>query len=290
MQIILPVSFFTMLLSWSGWLDRLDPFLAPVMGFFHLPSHAALPLLIALVSSIYGGIAAMAVLPFSEGQMIVISVFILMAHGLIQETIIQALSGIHPAKAVLFRLATGSATALAVSRCLDMGPVLSAANPTAAKAQPPLANALGDWIIATGGLAAKILVIILVLLTFLEVLKALGWMQPLVRFCSPALRLMGLRDEVGALWMTAVVFGLGYSGAVIVEEVKEGRIRPADLELLHLSIGIHHSLVEDPPLFMSLGVPAAWLYLPRFVVAVLCVQAVRLWQRLGRRPPLQGGA
>ena len=59
------------------------------MGLLDLPPSAALPLIIGMLSSVYGGIAAMAVLPFSTAQMTLMAVFILMAHALIQEGIIQ---------------------------------------------------------------------------------------------------------------------------------------------------------------------------------------------------------
>ena len=78
MKIILPISLFTAILDWSGLLHHLDFLLKPLMGLLSLPPTAALPLIIGMLSSVYGGIAAMAVLPFSTAQMTLIAVFILM--------------------------------------------------------------------------------------------------------------------------------------------------------------------------------------------------------------------
>ena len=89
---------------------------------------------------------------------------------------------------------------------------------------------------------------------------------------------MGLGEKVGLLWTTAIIFGLTYGGAVIVEEAQSENISKEDLEMLHLSIGINHSMVEDPPLFISLGLNAFWLYIPRLVVAVIMVHLIRLWR------------
>ncbi|MDX9822384.1 MAG: hypothetical protein RBT20_10665 [Syntrophales bacterium] len=124
--------------------------------------------------------------------------------------------------------------------------------------------------------------IIMVLLMLLDVLKAMGWVEPLVGVLSPLLWLMGLDRKMGFLWLTAVLFGLTYGGAMIVEEAHSGSLRRADLELLQMSIGIHHSVVEDPALFLSLGLSAFWLYVPRLVVAVVTVRLLRLWQGIGR--------
>jgi hypothetical protein len=138
---------------------------------------------------------------------------------------------------------------------------------------------LRHWAETTLWLAVKIFFIIMALLTLLECLKSFDLVHPLVRSLSPLLRLMGLDQKVGFLWMTAVIFGLTYGGAIIVEEAKSGHLSRDELEVLHLSIGMNHSMVEDPPLFWSLGVHPLWVYLPRLVVAIVTVRLVRLWQR-----------
>jgi cytochrome b561 len=103
-----------------------------------------------------------------------------------------------------------------------------------------------------------------------------------VNLFSPFLKIMGLDKKLGFLWMTAIVFGLAYGGAVIVEETKDGSLSKEDLEMLHLSIGINHSMVEDPALFMSLGLSAFWLCVPRLIMAIVTVRLLRLWFRFSK--------
>ena len=64
----------------------------------------------------------------------------------------------------------------------------------------------------------------------------------------------------------------------IVEEAKEGHLNKEELEGLHLSIGINHSVVEDPALFLALGLNAFWLWVPRLITAMLAVRLLSLWQ------------
>lgn len=282
MKIILPISLLTTLLAWSGWLERMDFIIAPLMKIFGLPSMAALPLLIGMLTGIYGGIAAMVVLPFDSGQMTLMGIFLLMAHNLIQEGIVQGQSGIHPLKITLFRLITASITVMIVSPWLttpDVGAAL-AASPAVMTVKSPFIVMLGHWTETTGWLCLKILAIIMVIMILLEIVKTLDWIIPIVRFFDPLLKLMGLDQKVGLLWMTAIIFGLAYGGAVIVEEAKAEHLTKEDLQMLHLSISINHSMVEDPLLFISLGLSAAWLYLPRIVVAIVTVHLIRLWFRL----------
>jgi hypothetical protein len=132
-------------------------------------------------------------------------------------------------------------------------------------------------------LSVKIFFIIMALLTLLECLKSFDLVHPLVRSLRPFLRLMGLDEKVGFLWMTAVIFGLSYGGAIIVEEAKSGHLSRDELEILHLSIGMNHSMVEDPPLFLPMGVHPLWIYLPRLVMAIVTVRLLRLWQHYNRR-------
>jgi hypothetical protein len=48
-----------------------------------------------------------------------------------------------------------------------------------------------------------------------------------------------------------------------------------ELEDLNISIGINHSMVEDPALYLALGLNAFWLWIPRLVTAIVAVQAYR---------------
>jgi Fe2+ transport system protein B len=284
MKIIVPISLFTAILDWSGLLSHLDFLLKPLMGLLDLPPAAALPLIIGMLSNVYGGIAAMIVFPFSTAQMTLMAVFILTAHALIQEGIIQGQSGIHPLKATLVRIGAAVVTVLLMVPWVGSSTVMPAAADGALTVSPAFLEMIRHWAWTTFRLTAKIFFIIMALLTLLELLKAFGLIHPFVRALGPFLRIMGLDRKVGFLWMTAVIFGLSYGGAIIVEEAKSGHLSREDLELLHLSIGTNHSMVEDPPLFLPLGIHPFWLYVPRLVMAIIIVRLVRLWQRYARRP------
>jgi len=283
MKIIIPISLFTAILDWSGLLARLDFLLKPLMGLLDLPPTAALPLIIGMLSSVYGGLAAMSVLPFSAAQMTLMAVFILTAHSLIQEGIIQGQSGIHPLKATLVRIGAAVVTVLLIIPWVGGSTAMPAAADGALPVSPAFSEMIRHWAWTTFRLMAKIFFIIMALLTLLELLKAFGLIHPFVRALEPFLRIMGLDRQVGFLWMTAVIFGLSYGGAIIVEEAKSGHLSREDLELLHLSIGMNHSMVEDPPLFLPLGIHPFWLYVPRLVMAIVIVRLVRLYQRFTRR-------
>jgi hypothetical protein len=278
MKILIPVSLFTALVAWTGWLGHLDFLLQPLMSILSLPAMATLPLLIGMLTGIYGGIAAMSVLPFSQDQMTLMAIFLLIAHNLIQEGVIQAKSGIHPIKATLFRLAAATLTVIAVAPFFNITMTASEKTGLSLETTRPLIEALQEWGLTTLSLSVKIFVIIMCILTLLEILKTFDLISPMVRVLSPLLKIMGLEQKVGFLWLTAVIFGVAYGGAVIVEEVKAGHLTKEELEELHLSIGINHALVEDPSLFLSLGLSPFWLWVPRVLVAILAERLLTLWR------------
>lgn len=277
MKILIPVSFFTVILQWTGLLEIIEPVIHPIMSLVGLPAMAALPLLSGMLTGVYGGIAAMVALPFTREQMTLMAIFILIAHNMIQEGVIQAKSGINPIKATLFRLAAGSITVVTISMFFDQQVMDQTMAQHVQSAAESFQVMIKDWSLTTLHLIFKIFFIIMLILVALEIVKELDWIDHIVMAFSPILRLLGLERRVGVLWIMAALFGLAYSGAVIVEEAKRDELTKKDLEMLHLSIGINHSMIEDPTLFLALGLSPFWLWIPRFIAAVIAVRLLNLW-------------
>jgi hypothetical protein len=82
------------------------------------------------------------------------------------------------------------------------------------------------------------------------------------------------------LWLTGVLFGIAYGGAVIVQEAAREKFPKADIEKLHLSIGVNHSVIEDPVLFLAFGLHPFWMWIPRLLAAVLIVYAADLSRQI----------
>jgi Fe2+ transport system protein B len=278
LKILIPVSLLTAFLEWSGVIYRINFLIEPVMNWLQLPGMAAFPLVIGFIAGIYGGIASLSVLPFTTDQMTLVAIFMLIAHNLIQEGVIQGKSGLHPLKATLFRLGAAIVTVMVVAQFL---------NPTSESSGPirmplpvsePLVLMLKHWGVSTLYLMIRIFFILMSILTVLEVLTVSGWMEPILKALTPPLKVLGLSERVGLLWITGAFFGVAYGAAVIVGEAKKGNLTKEELERLHASIGINHSIIEDPALFMALGLNAFWLWVPRLIMAILFVHLLRLWQ------------
>lgn len=281
MKIIIPISFCTELLAWSGWLQKADVFFRPFMKLLGLPAMAAYPLLVGATTGIYGGIAVMVALPFTKEEMTLMALFLLVAHNLVQEGIVQGKSGINPWKATFIRLFAAALTVAVLAPLLIGGGSPVAETPVVLSSHvKPLGETVLSWALTMLRLAIRILLIILTIMTFLEVMKVKGWINGLVRFLSPVLQVMGLSREVGFVWLTGAIFGLAYGGSVIIQESRAGHLSREDIETLHLSLGINHAMVEDPALFLSLGLSPFWLWVPRIIVAILMTRLFTLWRNV----------
>jgi hypothetical protein len=283
LKILIPISFLTLLLDYSGLIHRMDFLLAPVMKLISLPAAAAIPLLVGMLTGIYGGIAAMIVLPFTANQMTMIAIFLLISHNLVQEGMVQARSGLHPLKATVIRLVASIVTVIAVAQFMDLQTGASTAVSFGPQVQKPLWDVIEKWGIATFFLSIKIFLIVMALMIALCLMKAFDVIPFLVKALKPFLKIMGLDERVGLLWLTAVVFGIAYGAAVIVEEAKDGNFSAEELERLHISIGINHSMVEDPTLFASLGLSVFWLWIPRVITAIVAVYLYDSWIKVAGR-------
>jgi hypothetical protein len=282
LKILVPISFVTALLEFSGWTYVVVGWLKPVMGWLNLPPEAALPIITGVLIGIYGGIGAMATLPLTADQMTLIAVFLLIAHNLIQEGVIQGNSGIHIVKITVTRLLVAFATVAVVARFMASDTTTPLSGGTSGQAAFGLIEALKNWSVDTAGLCLKMLFIIMIVMGVMEGIKTFRLTDRVLEALGPLLKIMGLDKKVGLLWMTGAFFGIAYGGAVIVQEARREGFTREEIEKLHLSIGVNHSVIEDPALFLSFGLSPFWMWVPRLVAAVIIVYLVGLWHKSGK--------
>jgi hypothetical protein len=281
-KILVPVSLAVALLDWTGWLYALDPVFSPVMALMNLPPQAALPLLSALFGSFYAAVGMMVVIPFTGPQLTLMAVFISIAHMLIMEGLIQHKSGIHIALISAIRLLTAGVAVYLVSLFFP-GTAAPVVMPESIGQHLPLAEALLGWTMSTLRLMLRILLIIVQVMMLLETLRELGLTDRIGTAFRPVMVLLGLSPNVASMWVTGAFFGIVYGAAVIVDEANSGRFAQDELQRLHISLGISHSMVEDPALFLALGVGLQWSVIPRLLASALVVHAYRLTQWLKAR-------
>ncbi|PIE61832.1 MAG: iron transporter [Desulfobacterales bacterium] len=269
LKILIPISFLTALMVHYRLLYHINFLLEPLMSLIHLPAAAAVVLVIGLFTGIYGTVAALSVMPFSMDHMILIAIFTLISHNLIQEGLVQAKSGLNFFVASGFRLSMSFIVTFICGLIMGVSPDVATTIAQTATHTPigPLLPMLTDWAADTGRLCIQIFCIIMPLMVAMAVAKTFNVIEKITRTVSPMVSLMGLDKSSGMLWITAAVFGLAYGSAVIVAETQSGQYEKSALTKLHLSIGVNHAMIEDPALFLPLGLPMLWLWVPRLLAA-----------------------
>jgi len=281
-KIIIPISFLVTILQWTGWLDRIYFLLTPLTNLINLPPEAALPLISGMLINLYAAIAMMIAIPFTADQLTLIAVFLMICHNIIAEGVIQHKSGLHIVKATLARFIAATLAVIIVSQFLDeTGQSVTVSGTLVASSSLPAI--LKEWGISTVILLLKILGIILGIMVILEFSETMKWTEHSRKYFRPLMKILGLSERTAPLWITSVTFGLMYGGAVIVDEVKRGTLTKRELEHLHISIGVNHSMVEDPALFLAMGLPPFWLWVPKLLMAIIIVQTYLVLQYFGAR-------
>src|SRR5690606_2049416 len=97
------------------------------------------------------------------------------------------------------------------------------------------------------------------------------------------LRLFGLPVSTAFLWIIAYIVGLSYGGALMIDQMQEGKVTRREASLLNYHLALSHSVLEDNILFVALGVSIWWILGVRFVFAWFVVWMRRLVLRLKYR-------
>ena len=281
-KIVIPVSLLVTLLQWTGWLSQIDFLLIPLMKSINLPPEAAIPIISGMLVNLYAAIAAMAALPFTLDQMTLIALFTLICHNLIAEGVIQHKSGINVIKATLVRFIAATLVVIIISQFVG-DTSQSVTIPGALTVSTSLPEVLKAWVIDTVVLLLKILGIVMGIMIMLEFSESMRWTEYLLKLFRPLMKILGLSERSTLLWVTSVAFGLMYGGAVIVDETRKGVLTREELERLHISIGINHAMVEDPALFLVLGLNPFWLWVPKLIMAIIAVQTYQALQYLKKK-------
>ena len=135
---------------------------------------------------------------------------------------------------------------------------------------------LTEWIVSTGRLVIKMIILIMGL-SFLQVLLSeFGVIRWLSNFLRPLMKFFGLPAKTSFLWIVANTLGLAYGAAIMMEETESGKITKEDANLLNHHIGISHSNLEDVLLMGSMGAMMLWMLFSRWIMSFVLVWELRL--------------
>ncbi len=122
-----------------------------------------------------------------------------------------------------------------------------------AAAQPLFKELVVEWCYSTLSILVKMTLLIYSLAILQRILSEFGVIRWVSKFLKPLLLLFGLPARCSFLWIIANILGIAYGGAVMMEEVRAGKLSLRDIKLVNQHIGISHSNLEDLTLVASIG-------------------------------------
>jgi len=277
-SIMVPVSLAVSLLNWSGALPWAAGYLAPVMKLLGLPGEAALAFVSSVFLNIYSAIAAMETLSLTARETTILAVMCLTAHNMIVETTVMKKTGSSALKMIILRLGMAVLAAWVINLLLpvrDAGRVVAAATASGA----PLVDVLRAWGLSTARLVLKVVVLVSAIMVGQKLLEEFKVTEFLSKLFAPLMKVFGLSDSSSFLWIIINVVGYAYGAAVIMDRVKDGKMKRQDADLFNHHAALCHSLLEDTALFLAIGVSLFWLVVPRLLMALFVVWFERIRRR-----------
>ena len=159
-----------------------------------------------------------------------------------------------PATEASIAVASVAEAPAGVTSVAETAPAAVASITEAPAAVQPLFKELAvEWCYSTLSILVKMTLLIYSLAILQRILSEFGVIRWVSKFLKPLLLLFGLPARCSFLWIIANILGIAYGGAVMMEEVRAGKLSLRDIKLVNQHIGISHSNLEDLTLVASIG-------------------------------------
>lgn len=278
LKITIPVSFGVMLLDFFGGLEFIAQYTTPIFKLIGLPGVAAVVIITSIFTNIYSVITVLITLALPVRDGTIIAVMCLISHGFIIETAVLKKTGSSTIRMVLLRLISSFFVGWVLNLIL---PGTSSINEEIIAQNHAVFTAVFlNWLQLIGRTVLKILILVNLLLILQKILDEFGIIKWLEKPLKPLIILFGLPRETSFSWVVANTLGLAYGSAVMINQVKEGKMSKKQADLLNHHIALSHSQLEDPLLFLTLGYSLVWLIIPRVAIAIIAVWLRKLELRI----------
>jgi hypothetical protein len=131
---------------------------------------------------------------------------------------------------------------------------------------------------------AQLAMIVIPLMLLVQIMREKGWLRIISKWLTPLTRLIGVDRNTSVTLASGLTIGLAYGAGVMIDAVKEDRVKKKDLYIVFIFLVACHAVVEDTVVFLVLGIPVWPLLVIRVVTALLLTIAIsRIWTQLEKR-------
>ncbi|MDD4777740.1 MAG: nucleoside recognition protein [Fermentimonas sp.] len=275
-KMILPISLAVRFLDYFGILTYIAAFLDPVFMNLGLPGSTAIIFITSIFLPLYAPLAIITSMSLTLRELTILALMCQIAHNLPVESAIQAKTGTTFWGMTTLRIVMSIITAFILNLILpaEMG------MPLFIQTDVVVINSIGElllaWLKSSVNISILIFVIIFSLNLLYNILNAYHLISKLSKGVEPLLKFFGLSANTGFLWLIGYIVGLAYGGALMMDQLKEGKVSREEANLLNHHLAVSHSVIEDNLLFVALGVSIWWILGVRFTLAWIVVWSRRL--------------
>ncbi len=284
LKMILPISLAVRFMGYFGILAYIAEFLDPLFVYLGLPGSTAIVFITSIFLPLYAPIAIITSMSITLRELTILALMCQIAHNLFVESAIQSKTGATFTGMIILRIAMGILVGFTLNLILpsEMG------MPLFAQADVSVVNSMGEllilWLISSLKITLLIFVIVFSLNLLYNFLNHYHLIAKLSNGLKPILRVFGLPENTGFLLLIGYIVGLAYGGALMMDQIKLGKVSRTDANLLNHHLAVSHSVIEDNLLFIALGVSAWWILIVRLTLAwiVVWIRRFILNLKLGR--------
>lgn len=276
LKIILPVSLLVRFLDYFGVIALMADWLNPVFNYMGLPGSTAIVFVTSIFLPLYAPLAIITSMSITLRELTILALMCQIAHNLPVESAVQAKTGTTFWGMTLLRITASIATGFILNLILpqDMGMPLF--NQTGVEMVNSIPDLLIAWLKSSLNISLLIATIVFSLNVLYRSLEEYNIIPRLSKGVEPLLKFFGLPKSTSFLWLIGCIVGLAYGGALMIDQMKDGKVTRTEADLLNHHLAVSHSVIEDNLLFVALGVSLWWILSIRLILAWLVV-----WMRRG---------
>lgn len=280
LKIILPISLIVRFLDYFGALAFLAQFLDPVFAHLGLPGSTAIIFITSIFLPLYAPLAIIMSMSVTLRELTILALMCQLAHNLPVESAIQAKTGTSFWAMSVLRIAASLAVGVVLNLILPQEMGMPVFAQTAAEVSSSVGDVLLAWLKSSLQMALLIFAIVATLNFLYKLLEKYNLIAKLSKAIEPILTFFGLPKSTAFLWLIGYIVGLAYGGALMMDQMNDGKVSRSDASLLNYHLAISHSILEDNLLFVALGVSIWWILAVRLVLAWIVVWGRRMVARL----------
>ena len=150
---------------------------------------------------------------------------------------------------------------------------------------------LRTFVEGAGGLAVRMLLIVVPIMVVMEVIEGTRPFRAFVRAWARLVgRWLGMSEQAAAPTVIGFLFGLAYGGSLIVHATRRHGLRRRQVFQMSVFLSMVHAVVEDSLIFIAVGASVFWVVVYRCVWAAVvtvllgAVAVAFVDRRRARRP------